>query len=68
MVSTRFRPSTRTRHIDKLIRDMGDLSGSMLSGSTSALLNSDNALAQRVISDDAIMTPSSASSTTAPSR
>lgn len=42
-------------HIDKLIRDMGDLSGSMLSGSTSALLNSDNALAQRVISDDAIM-------------
>jgi len=42
-------------HIDRLIRDMGDLSGSMLSGSTRALLNSDNPLAQRVISDDAIM-------------
>jgi phosphate transport system protein len=42
-------------HIDRLIRDMGDLSGSMLSSSTRALLASDNALAQRVVSDDAIM-------------
>jgi phosphate transport system protein len=42
-------------HIDRLIRDMGDLSGSMVSSSTKALLSSDNALAQRVVSDDAIM-------------
>lgn len=42
-------------HIDRLIRDMGDLAGSMVSGSTRALLTSDNALAQRVVSDDAIM-------------
>jgi phosphate transport system protein len=42
-------------HIDRLIRDMGDLSGSMVSSSTKALLASDNALAQRVVSDDAIM-------------
>ncbi|MCR5856887.1 phosphate signaling complex protein PhoU [Mesorhizobium sp. J428] len=42
-------------HIDRLIRDMGGLAGSMVSGSTRALLTSDNALAQRVVSDDAIM-------------
>jgi phosphate transport system protein len=42
-------------HIDRLIRDMGDLSSSMVSSSTKALLSSDNALAQRVVSDDAIM-------------
>ena len=42
-------------HIDRLIRDMGDLSSAMVSSSTKALLASDNALAQRVISDDAIM-------------
>ena len=42
-------------HIDRLIHDMGDLSGSMVSSSTAALLQSDSALAQRVISDDAIM-------------
>jgi phosphate transport system protein len=42
-------------HIDRLIRDMGDLSASMVSSSTQALLSSDNALAQRVVSDDAIM-------------
>ena len=42
-------------HIDRLIRDMGDLSGSMVSSSTKALLACDNALAQRVVSDDAIM-------------
>jgi phosphate transport system protein len=41
--------------IDRLIRDMGDLSGSMVALSTKALLASDNALAQRVVSDDAIM-------------
>jgi phosphate transport system protein len=41
--------------IDSLIRDMGDLSGSMVSGSTNALLASDIALAQRVISDDTVM-------------
>ncbi|BCH22536.1 phosphate transport system regulatory protein PhoU [Mesorhizobium sp. L-8-10] len=42
-------------HVDRLIRDMGDLAGSMVQGSTRALLNSDTALAQRVISDDAVM-------------
>jgi phosphate transport system protein len=41
--------------IDQLIRDMGQLSGSMVSGSTQALLSSDIALAQRVISDDTVM-------------
>jgi phosphate transport system protein len=41
--------------IDRLIREMGELSGSMLSDSTRALLASDLALAQRVISDDAVM-------------
>ena len=42
-------------HIQRLVRDMGDLSGSMVSASIRALLASDNALAQRVVSDDAIM-------------
>jgi phosphate transport system protein len=42
-------------HIDRLIRDMGDLAGSMVSSSTRALLASDNVAAQRVISDDTIM-------------
>jgi phosphate transport system protein len=41
--------------IDRLIRDMGDLAGSMVEDSIRALLASDNALAQRVISDDAVM-------------
>src|SRR5919197_1398792 len=41
--------------IDQLIRDMGELSGTMVSGSTQALLSSDIALAQRVISDDTVM-------------
>ncbi len=41
--------------IDRLIRDMGDLGGSMVQSATKSLLSSDNALAQRVISDDAIM-------------
>jgi phosphate transport system protein len=42
-------------HVDRLIRDMGDLAGAMVGASIKALLASDNALAQRVISDDAIM-------------
>jgi phosphate transport system protein len=42
-------------HVDRLIRDMGDLAGAMVGASIRALLTSDNALAQRVISDDAIM-------------
>ncbi|MEO4000698.1 phosphate signaling complex protein PhoU [Mesorhizobium sp. CAU 1732] len=42
-------------HIDRLIRDMGELGSEMVLASTRSLLNSDNALAQRVISDDAVM-------------
>ncbi len=42
-------------HIDRLIRDMGDLAGMMVQSSTRALLGSDNALAQRIISDDSVM-------------
>jgi phosphate transport system protein len=42
-------------HVDRIIRDMGDLAGAMVGASIKALLSSDNALAQRVISDDAIM-------------
>ncbi|MBO6717368.1 MAG: phosphate signaling complex protein PhoU [Rhizobiaceae bacterium] len=42
-------------HIDRLLRDMGDLAGSMVQSSTRALVNSDNALAQRIISDDLVM-------------
>jgi phosphate transport system protein len=41
--------------IDRLIRDMGDLAGTMVEDSIRALLAPDNALAQRVISDDAVM-------------
>jgi phosphate transport system protein len=41
--------------IDRLIRDMGDLAGSMVGSAIRALLASDNPLAQRIISDDAIM-------------
>ncbi|MBL8583961.1 MAG: phosphate signaling complex protein PhoU [Rhizobiaceae bacterium] len=41
--------------IDRLIRDMGELAGSMVEASIMALLGPDNALAQRVISDDAVM-------------
>ncbi|RST85078.1 phosphate signaling complex protein PhoU [Aquibium carbonis] len=41
--------------IDQLIRDMGALSATMVADATRALLSSDNPLAQRVISDDAIM-------------
>ncbi len=42
-------------HIQRLINDMGDLAGTMVSGAIRALLVSDVALAQRVVSDDAIM-------------
>lgn len=42
-------------HIDQLIRDMGDLAETMVDASIRALLNSDAALSQRTISDDAIM-------------
>jgi phosphate transport system protein len=41
--------------VSRLVRDMGDLAGSMVSGATRALLTSDNALAQRVVSEDAVM-------------
>jgi len=41
--------------IDRLIRMMGDLAASMVESSTRALLDSDLALSQHVISDDAIM-------------
>ncbi len=43
------------QHIDTLLRDMGALAGSMVEASARALLHSDNALAQRVISDDTVM-------------
>jgi phosphate transport system protein len=43
------------QHIDTLRRDMGALAGSMVEASAQALLKSDNALAQRVISDDVVM-------------
>ncbi|CAG1013499.1 Phosphate-specific transport system accessory protein PhoU [Rhizobiaceae bacterium] len=43
------------QHIDTLLRDMGALAGSMVEASARALLNTDNALAQRVISDDTVM-------------
>ncbi|MBA3447504.1 MAG: phosphate signaling complex protein PhoU, partial [Pseudaminobacter sp.] len=42
-------------HIDRLIRDMGDLAAAMVGASIRALLASDNALAQRIVSDDVIM-------------
>ena len=42
-------------YIDQLIHDMGALAGEMVSSATRSLLDSDNALAQRVVSDDALM-------------
>ncbi len=42
-------------HIQRLVRGMGDLAGSMVGASIRSLLASDNALAQRTISDDVIM-------------
>ncbi|TIX98844.1 MAG: phosphate transport system regulatory protein PhoU, partial [Mesorhizobium sp.] len=41
--------------IDRLIRDMDELAAAMVAASIRALLASDNAMAQRVVSDDAIM-------------
>ncbi len=41
--------------IDRLIRDMGDLAGAMVAASTRSLIESDNAMAQRVVSDDVVM-------------
>lgn len=42
-------------HLDRLIRDMGDLAATMTKAATRALLHADNALAQRVVSDDVVM-------------
>lgn len=41
--------------IDQLIRDMGDLAGTMGAAATRSLVETDAPLAQRVISDDAVM-------------
>ncbi|MEQ8448136.1 MAG: phosphate signaling complex protein PhoU [Nitratireductor sp.] len=41
--------------VDRLIREMGDLAGTMVADATRSLLSSDNPLAQRVVSDDTIM-------------
>jgi phosphate transport system protein len=41
--------------IDTLLREMGALSGAMVEGSIRALLGSDSALAQRIVSDDVVM-------------
>jgi phosphate transport system protein len=43
------------QQISGLIHGMGELAGAMVGGATRALLDSDNALAQRIVSDDAIM-------------
>ncbi len=43
------------RQIDRLICDMGELAGSMVQDSARALLASDTALAQRIISEDLVM-------------
>ena len=42
-------------HIDQLIRDMGGIAAVMVGDAIHALLGSDNALAQRVVSDDMLM-------------
>jgi phosphate transport system protein len=42
-------------YLHRLLHEMGDLSAAMTQSSTRALLYADNALAQRVISDDAVM-------------
>jgi phosphate transport system protein len=43
------------REIGRLIDSMGELAGAMVGGATGALLSADMALAQRTVSDDAIM-------------
>jgi phosphate transport system protein len=42
-------------HIDRLIRDMSDQAASMTQAATRSLTASDNALAQRIVSEDVIM-------------
>lgn len=42
-------------HLDRFIRDMGDLAAAMTKAATRALLHADNARAQRVVSDDVVM-------------
>jgi phosphate transport system protein len=42
-------------HVGRLVHDMSDLAGSMVGDAIRALLGSDNALAQRVVSEDVIM-------------
>jgi phosphate transport system protein len=42
-------------NIDNLIREMSDLAGSMVGASIRALLHTDGAAAQRIISEDAVM-------------
>ncbi len=42
-------------HIDRLIHDMADLAGSMVRDSIRALLHTDAAAAQRIVSEDAVM-------------
>ncbi len=53
-------------HLDRLIRDMGDLAAAMTKAATRALLHADNALAQRVVSNDVVMMPGKRSLTKAP--
>ncbi|MDI6027790.1 phosphate signaling complex protein PhoU [Corticibacterium sp. UT-5YL-CI-8] len=43
------------KNIDRLIRDMGSLAGSMVEAAIRALLSSDTAMAQTVISEDLVM-------------
>ena len=43
------------QQVSRLIRDMGELAGSMVGSATRALLSADAGLAQRVISDDTVM-------------
>ncbi len=42
-------------HLERLITGMGELAGAMVAASARALVGSDTALAQRTISDDAVM-------------
>ena len=42
-------------HIDRLVREMADLASEMIEGSINALLRYEGGIAQRVISDDAVM-------------
>ncbi len=42
-------------HLERLLTEMGELAGAMVAASARALVNSDTALAQHTISDDALM-------------